>query len=137
MTTMSSKDLEDLKILPTGTCFDDALFVWSIFTKNSRAIPSVLVHGICLHKNGDPYAHAWVEKADLCIFSGIMMGEKMAFEVPQPDFYEYFRVTDDVTKYELADFLQFEDLHTRKAGPWEKRYIVLTTDGKESLENEK
>lgn len=129
MTTMSSKDLEELKILPTGTCFDDALFLWAIFTKNSR-VPAYLCHGICLHADGEPYSHAWVEKVDLCIFSGIMQGEKMAFEVPQPDFYEYFRVTDDVTKYTTEDFLRFEDLHERKAGPWEERYIELTTDGK-------
>jgi hypothetical protein len=133
MTTMSSKDLEELKILPTGTCFDDALFVWAIFTKNSR-VPAYLCHGICLLADGKPYAHAWIERVDLCIFSGIMQGEKMAFEVPQPDFYEYFRVTDDVTKYTTEDFLSFEDLHERKAGPWEKRYIELTTDGKKANE---
>lgn len=131
---MSTKDMQDLKILPTGTCFDDALSVWAIFTKNSRAISAILVHGICLHADGTPYSHAWIEKADVCIFSGIMHGEKMAFEVAQPDFYEYFRVTDDVTKYTPEDFA---DLHKRTAGPWEKRYIVLTSDGKESLENEK
>jgi len=130
MATMSSKDLQDLKVLPTGTCFDDALFLWAIFTKNTRAIPCYLVHGICLHADGTPYSHAWVERVDLCIFSGIMQGEKMAFEVPQPEFYDYFKVTDDVTKYSTEDFLLFEDLHERKAGPWEERYIALTTDGK-------
>lgn len=129
---MSTKDMQDLKILPTGTCFDDALALWAIFTKNSRAIPAILVHGICLHADGTPYSHAWIEKADVCIFSGIMHGEKMAFEVAQPDFYEYFRVTDDVMKYGIEDFLAFEDLHERKAGPWEERYIALTTDGKKN-----
>lgn len=60
-----------MKVLPTGTCFDDALDFLSFRMKQDgveRAMRSlVLVHGICLvpegHlKAGTRFAHAWVEE---------------------------------------------------------------------------
>jgi len=128
-------EIKNLTIEPTGTCFDDSIHLFGIFAKNPRA-EVLLVHGICKKRDsGDLFSHAWVERNGECYFAGIINKEKVGLSASLPEFYEYFRVTDDVTKYTLENILQFEDLHSRKSGPWEARYEALTKEGK--IENEK
>lgn len=127
--------IKDLTVYPTHTCFDDALELYMLFVQNPRA-EVYLVHGICKKEDGDLYAHAWVERNGECYFAGIIDGAKRGFTASLPAFYEKLNVTSDVTKYTLENILQFEDLHDRKSGPWEPRYLELTREGKKNREKE-
>jgi hypothetical protein len=133
-----------VKLLPTGTCFDDALELMAQYAVNRPEVRDrlVLVHGICHFPPegnvngecaGEPYAHGWLEldgEVWQCAILpeplpelGAAAGEKVAFTKPIAEHYERLRITD-TTRYTLRQAYE-ENARTELFGPWVERYQVL------------
>jgi hypothetical protein len=119
-------------IMPTHTCFDDALdtLVELIKYDDSSGDDLRLVHALCAAPDGHLYAHAWVEFDNargetVCVFSGLVEGEAMRFLSPGPDYYKSLQVSADVTKYTSVEALA-ENARTNHYGPWIERYQNYT-----------
>lgn len=115
-------------IYPTGKCFDDALDLISQLlqgaeTPEALAERLVLVHGICLAPDGHPFAHAWVEDEDRCLFRGILAGEAHYFAAPHAAYYADARV-QEVTRYTVREAWAANRRHGTY-GPWLPRYQAL------------
>jgi hypothetical protein len=87
-----------MNILPTHRCFDDTVEIIEekIMKDNMQWYTLFVVHGICIFPDGRPYAHAWVEQGDTCIFKGITEpgGETVTIEVEKESFYAYYSVNE-------------------------------------------
>jgi len=119
--------------MPTSHCFDNALdFISDGLIQNPEDRDALvdellLVHGICLAPDGHPYAHAWVEDGDRCIFCGILDGELGYFATSHAEYYAEMRV-QDVTRYTVRAALA-HNRATNHYGPWEARYRDLCGRG--------
>lgn len=117
-------------IMPTGHCFDDALdlicqLLQGAETPEALADRLMLVHGICLAPDGHPYAHAWVEDEDRCLFRGVLAGEAHSFAAHHAEYYAEARV-QEVTRYSVRDAWAANRRHGTY-GPWVPRYKALCT----------
>lgn len=132
-----------MKLLPTGTCFDDALELMAHYANNDPSVRDrlVLVHGIAHFTEdggwlgdqvpGTPFAHGWVELDGEVWQCAILpeplgeweAGEEVAFAIPIADHYERLRITD-ATYYTLHEAYE-ENRRTNLFGPWIERYQVL------------
>lgn len=123
-----------LTIKGTGTCFEDMThkFIEMVVGKEGRGAhyPNLfLVHGICLFKSGEPYAHAWIEMDGEAYFSAIaieMGNEKVMCRCPREQFDREYRV-QDFTRYTFNELLKH---HAHELPPYENKYKKLTKDGK-------
>jgi hypothetical protein len=122
-----------LTIYPTHTCFDDAIeylthTVKSVGPKTVHAHYS-LVHGICLHPDGRPYSHAWVERTTashrtLCIGIGrLESGEPVAYEGAKEEYYDNFQV-QKTYKYTIKEMIKHNYEHGTY-GPWLPELLQL------------
>jgi hypothetical protein len=126
--------VQDPHIYPTHECFNDALdFISDVLIQNpddreALVEELLLVHGICLAPDGQPYAHAWVQDGDRCIFCGILDGTRGYFAASRDEYYAEMRV-QDVTRYPVHEALR-HNRRTRHYGPWLPKYRALcrTTD---------
>ena len=104
-------------ILPTHTCFDDALdFIYEVIKQhpdNEKGL--YLVHGI-VYADGKPSAHAWAEQDGKCIFAGILEGEKSYFAAEQKEYYRELKVKT-TAKYSVKAAMR-QNLITGNYGPW-------------------
>jgi hypothetical protein len=104
-------------ILPTHTCFDDALdFIYEVIKQhpdNEKGL--YLVHGI-VYADGRPSAHAWVEDGDKVIFAGILEGEKSYFAAERKEYYRELKVKT-TAKYSVKAAMR-QNLITGNYGPW-------------------
>lgn len=123
-----------IDILPTGTCFDDALEYIERRVLRVPALASsrklLLVHALCLADDGvTRYAHAWAEEAGVCWDCGIVNGEKSWFAL-DPASMDRMRHVLQKTKYTCIQVLR----HNRQSGhygPWEEPYAAHVGDGGE------
>jgi len=121
-------------ILPTNTCFDDALdFITEVISANidikDELLKSlILVHAVCIHPDGYPYAHAWVEDRGKCIFKGIFNGKADYFAADQKEYYKDTKVIE-VTKYTIMQAAALNAKHNT-FGPWKPDYLALCSDKK-------
>jgi hypothetical protein len=122
-------------ILPTLTCFDDALdYLAAAVAEQSEWARThlTLVHGICLAppntvRADTPFAHAWVEEDGLIVIqAGIVDGMKTYFGTPRFDYYTAMRVSD-TTVYTIEEALE-QNRWSNHFGPWERRYRALCHD---------
>lgn len=133
-----------MKLLPTGTCFDDALELMAHLsvTRPETRERLVLVHGIAHFTEdggwlgdqvpGTPFAHGWLE-LDGEVWQGAILpeplegfsgtGEKVYFTQPIAEHYERLRITD-TTRYTLRE-AHDENERTELFGPWVERYQDL------------
>ena len=122
-------------ILPTGTCFDDAMDFLAVLCKESPLggyQPGLfLVHGIC-EKGGEPFSHAWCEQGEMVWFSGIFRGEKGMLQTTKKEYYAEMVVTR-FTRYSPAEAAE-EYQRSISFGPWLDCYIKLTRQGREQSE---
>lgn len=115
-------------IYPTHTCFDDSLdFIVQVLIHNpddrEYLIASLrLVHGICAPRCVYPYAHAWVEHEELCIFRGILRGEYQYFATPHVEYYATMCV-QETTKYTVHEARTL-NRRFNTYGPWIDKYIA-------------
>lgn len=134
-------------ILPTATCFDDALdFFEQVLDADSAITTGFIadfrvVHGICHGAEiPEPYAHAWVEQigcrrtylpdpgepemGDVLVWqAGLRGDQRVYFALPAPEFYRAYRVLR-ATAYtlELAAEMNRRSGHY---GPWRREYREL------------
>jgi hypothetical protein len=139
MTVAPATGLPD--ILPTHTCFDDALdFFVDMDDMLVRPLTDVheqfrVVHGICRgHACGTMYAHAWVEDANnardpLVWQAGTRRtdGERVWFAMHAENFHELYAV-QRCTRYSLALAAELSRVHGTH-GPWRAEYVALCGDG--------
>jgi hypothetical protein len=133
-------------IIPTHTCFDDALDFFEQVLVPER-LPDVaddfrIVHGICVGADrGEPYAHAWVEQlrarnyfvadpgdpmpvpTELVWQAGMVNGERVYFAIDRVAFYESYQVSR-ATRYTLQT-ASYLNVTTGHYGPWRRNYIDL------------
>jgi hypothetical protein len=112
-------------LFPTHSCFDDALDLIDAWVTDDPAEYHrlILVHGICSMPGGEPYAHAWVEREDQCIFVGALNGQRQTMMVETVFFYLKFEV-GETTRYTVAEAVA-ENARSNHYGPWKPEYIAL------------
>ena len=115
---------------PTGTCFDDALdFVSELLAASTgdaklRWIQQlIIVHGICITPDGEPYAHAWVEHLEKVWQGTLLQGQRAFYPTQREKFYEERRVMES-TRYTVREAMRMNEQHDN-FGPWEERYLRL------------
>jgi hypothetical protein len=123
-----------MNILPTHTCFDDALDFLGALLQIGRLSKDelneyVVVHGICTAPDGNPYAHAWVEqsRARLIWQGGVVDGVRVWFAVPIEEFDREYR-PQITTRYTPAETAR-ENARTNHFGPWKDEYFELCVNG--------
>ncbi len=119
-------------ILPTGSCFDDALdFLEGLAKEHNPILRTgrlLLVHAICLAPDGHEYSHAWVEQDEkFVIFRGIWLGVKNYFAASIDEYYRDAKVKD-TTKYTPQQAC-IENHNSGNYGPWVERYKKLCGKG--------
>lgn len=123
-----------MKILPTHTCFDDALDFMAERLKQDKKLAFgaelLVVHGVCLAPEGRhkdrPFAHAWVEEGGRAWQGGILDGEKVFYSMTVEEFCERLR-PQHWTKYTVSQAAR-ENHRTNHFGPWVQRYADLCND---------
>lgn len=123
--------MSEVTILPTHTCFDDALEYVVGRVKQNPVLASgkelILVHGILLvpygPDEGRPYAHAWVEESCWCWDCGILEGNKVFYAVAHDEFY-FDRSVEQSTRYTILEAYEENRKH-RTFGPWLREYKEL------------
>lgn len=127
--------MSENKIMPTHTCFDDALeFVEMRLSEKKLFADSdelLVVHGIALapegERAGEPFAHAWVEEGDLAYQAGMLMGGKVWYGVQREEFYLALRI-QRATRYTLREAWE-RNRESGHFGPWEPEYETLCAHG--------
>lgn len=117
------------QVLPTHSCFDDALRFFALWPNLVARNNALIVHGICIGSDaGVRYAHAWVEVDDamhgraVCQ-SGMLDGETFFMLVAVEDYYVKMNV-HSAYKYSFVEAI----VHTVNegiAGPWEQELKEL------------
>lgn len=123
------------EILPTHTCFDDALDFFDLFTEEHvlRTHEQMrVVHAVCRGRAlGTLYAHAWAEDGDLVWQRGIVRAApdvEVYFALPRDAFYELYQVQQDrLTRYTVWEACELM-LHHGHYGPWLDEYRALCND---------
>jgi hypothetical protein len=129
---MIADAVETESIYPTHECFDDVVGYLNALAETGmdphylNAVFTI-VHGICLHPNGRPFSHAWVEMGGDVIQAGIHRGERIYFSMPRAVFRASARVYDE-TRYTLRDVIFLARKTGRPSGPWVPEYWALCND---------
>jgi hypothetical protein len=119
-------------ILPTHTCFDDALEYLALRVAQDPRLAHgsslQLVHGIALipvgqADAGEPFAHAWVEEAGYCWTAGLLNGARILVKRERAEFYRALRV-QQTTAYSVRRAWQ-ENKRSETFGPWRAEYLAL------------
>lgn len=125
-----------MTILPTHTCFDDALdwIVGRLQQDGASVFDTLfLVHGIQVIPGGQVdadhlFAHAWVEDGAYCWDFGIIEGgdahgRKCAYAVEPVEYYQT-RQVQEATRYTVRQaFVQ--NRRSGTYGPWKPEYSAL------------
>lgn len=121
-------------ILPTHTCFDDALEYLDCVLKSgdeARLFRVRVVHGICLAPEGplegQPFAHAWIEEDGAVIQAGMANGTKVYYGMDRAEFYALLRV-QTATRYSSLEAME-QNVRTGHFGPWESSYRDMIKPG--------
>lgn len=124
-------------ILPTHTCFDDALEYLAARTKADPRLAHgrrlLLVHGIAVIPEGQPdagelFAHAWVEDAGYCLTMGLLDGVRVLVRHERADFYRRLRI-QQTTTYTVRQAWR-ENVRSATYGPWKPEYEALCRTSK-------
>lgn len=124
--------LDGEPIYPTHSCFDDALDFIERRIKQDRSSGCrlILVHAIALapegSKQGQPFAHAWVEEGDLVWQDGIVNGNRVTYCTARDEYLRVMRIQES-TRYTVPQLLR-ENARTGTYGPWEPQYIALCNE---------
>lgn len=116
---------DDKNIYPTHDCFTDSLELFNellLAAKRQRidARPDLrLVHAVCQLSTGVRYAHGWIEdlREDVCIFYGILKGERKVFGAQPISAYRKSRSIQELVTYTYAEALR-ENRRSGHYGPW-------------------
>jgi len=125
-------------ILPTHSCFDDALANLIYLMKREGIAPIrtgrlLIVHGI-IAPYGEDIAHAWLERdGKTVIFSGVIEGQRAMIEAELQSYYADSHVKES-TKYTLFEAYAAE-LKSGHFGPWVEKYRQLCPDVQKEVAN--
>src|SRR5262245_42913936 len=111
-------------ILPTFTCFDDAIELFGRLIRADRR--PTLVHASLKGDDGRLHTHAWVEDDGEVLDVGLLNGMRVVMRYPQLGYYAA-RHVQRTWRYELRDILRAN----RKAGtygPWVPELIALCSE---------
>lgn len=136
-------------ILPTHTCFDDALDLLAAIAKDRYGAilnPGIekdfefkLCHAICVDPKGKQYAHAFVEdeKNDQVRSMGRVAGHDAIVEycADRKEYYDHFKVIK-VWRYDLLEAYILNRMH-ENYGPWQLELLKLCKNYKPGLENKR
>lgn len=114
-----------MRLRPTNTCFDDALdFMSSKQVRSQMRDKYRVVHGIVI-RQGQRYAHAWIERIDLymVIQGELFMGERVYRMISRRQFLSELTV-ECCTRYTYEQAVEMNARHDN-FGPWEPEYIAL------------
>lgn len=107
-------------ILPTHTCFDDALRYVVTFGGEDRSDIRI-IHALCRGDGDREYLHAWVEQKNelgerVAVNGAVVQDEFMYIFVPVLEYRERMRI---VIKHQY-DFVEavIESLKNDSSGPW-------------------
>ena len=124
---LAAQEREGQCILPTHSCFDDALEYLEAICRAGAAPDAIkshtIVHGVCRAPDGEVFAHAWLEVGADVIQGGILDGERGYFTMSSAEFRKALPVVDE-TRYTVLEALE-ENRRTRTYGPWVERYREL------------
>lgn len=124
-----TKSASSLTILPTLTCFNDAIeYIEQVALEDkARALRLVLVHAIVVMPDGPDkgklYSHAWVEDGALIWQGGIIDGQRVYFSCLKTEYLRFMQV-QDATRYNLYQ-LYIENRKSGHYGPWKPEYQAL------------
>lgn len=109
-------------IKPTFLCFDDALELINerVLEDPTTIDTLILVHGLACGRDGSPYAHAWVEDADLCWDAGLVDGQRIYYAVARKEYYAARQIVSS-TRYTVKDACR-QNLQSGHYGPWLSTY---------------
>lgn len=118
-------------ILPTHTCFDDALDYLTERAKRDGwelvASALVVVHAICLAPDGphrgEQFAHAWVEEGPTLWQGGILEGQRVFWGASAEEVRAELRVQME-KRYTPAEAAILNRTHNT-FGPWDPRIKML------------
>lgn len=114
-------------LLPTGTCFEDVTQEFIRLLQEFRDYHPeriLMVHGICLLEDGEPYAHAWIEIGDEAHFPGILDGQKGFAVATLDEFTRAYRV-QECTRYNYNEVLRVAKSLNDMPPPWKSQYRRL------------
>lgn len=121
---------DHLVILPSHTCFDDALDTMVEMLRAAGPDAALheqlfLVHAIVTPEGYPAMAHAWLEddREQTAIFSGILTGEKRRFVTPKETYYANQRPLS-VTRYTYREAFVL-NRQSGHYGPWKPEYRAL------------
>ena len=123
-----------MMLLPTHTCFDDAIeTLGEMFTASHNDYADLrLVHGLVRLPNGKLSAHAWCEfeknAKTYVVFVAILNGERQHFVGEQGEYYAEIGVVE-TTRYTVEQ-AALENRRSGNLGPWLPRYRARTRDAK-------
>jgi hypothetical protein len=117
-------------ILPTHTCFDDAIEIMEAIVKVDPSIcfgnDLLLVHAVGLKADGKRFSHAWLEMDGMAIFRGIVDGKRMELSAPRRQYYHSLKL-QQLTRYNCRQ-VRDENIKSGHFGPWIEPYISLCRD---------
>lgn len=125
-----------MTLLPTHTCFDDALEYCEHRVKQDRRLVRsnklTLVHGVLTvpegPKRGQPFAHAWVEEGGRVWQDGFLEdGTRVTWSMDRKEFAEKLGLQKE-TRYTLLEALAEND-RSGTYGPWLPEYQALCGNG--------
>lgn len=128
-------DPDHKMILPTKSCFDDAMDLFCDVLISAEDWPSperekllselFLVHAVVKVLSNRESSHAWLEDdgREVCLFVGLLDGKPTAFMSPREAYYEAHNV-QEFTRYNYQEAHRM-NLKFGTFGPWEERYQVL------------
>lgn len=136
-------DVPNSTIVPTHSCFDDAIEFFELFLGDLRRAATVfrVVHGVLRgHDEGEPYGHGWVEQLPGTDFGlidfrpparvvwqgGLIDGARVYFALDRSDFFRGYGV-QRFWSYTLQEAVE-HNMRSGHYGPWqpEVRELVLS-----------
>lgn len=117
-------------LLPTGTCFDDAMDMLAEYVVRGVTKDIRLVHGFCCWARR-PYAHAWIELGNEVYEGKFMAGDRVFMIMPKTAFYKDMVITEP-TRYDVAEVAQLTQEHGNY-GPWDYRYKKALAQSKSDM----
>lgn len=118
--------MTDDTIYPTHRCFDDVadFFNGLIMFGIEELRRYTVVHGVMLApSDGEPHAHAWVERDGMVIQAGIQRGRRIIFRQRRAEFLARVKIFDE-TRYTIDEAIDLSRRHGG-SGPWNPDYVPL------------
>ena len=121
-------------VLPTNTCFDDAMDFIMVLIRENKAEDIYLCHGLVTPDpkknigNKKTYSHGWIydEQTNSCMQWGILDGKKVGIRGDKGKFYADMGV-HKITYYTPKQAMYYSWLYDF-FGPWEPEYMKLCGD---------